>query len=163
MIHRSIRALAALAVASLASAALAQQAAPAATPAAPLPKHSCAKPGDFPGNLATDTQRRSWQKDYVDYVPGAHAKLVAEHTYDASEYLMKVHKADGSQLDTEFTGTVPDAVTYHAPCHLRAQNIGTRSADVLRAIPGVTVDVVERVVGSDGTILISECMTITIK
>ena len=28
---------------------------------------------------------------------------------------------------------------------------------------GLTVDVVERVVGSDGTILISECMTITIK
>lgn len=68
MIHRSIRALAVLAVASLASAALAQQAAPAATPAAPLPKHSCAKPGDFPGNLASDTQKRSWQKEYVDYV-----------------------------------------------------------------------------------------------
>ena len=37
---------------------------------------------------------------------------------------MKVHKADGTTLDTDFPGDVPEAVTYHAPCHLRAQNIG---------------------------------------
>ena len=43
------------------------------------------------------------------------------------------------------------AVTYHVPCHLRAQNIGTRSADVLRAIPGTEVTVVERCSAVDGT------------
>ena len=37
------------------------------TPAADPPKHNCAKPGDFPGNLASDTQRRGWQKEYVAY------------------------------------------------------------------------------------------------
>ena len=37
------------------------------------------------------------------------------------------------------------------PCHLRAQNIGTRSADVLRTIPGAKVDVVERCSAVDGT------------
>jgi glycerol-3-phosphate dehydrogenase subunit C len=42
-------------------------------------------------------------------------------------------------------------VTYHVPCHLRAQNIGTRSADVLRAIPGTSVNVVERCSAVDGT------------
>lgn len=65
---RTIRVLSALAAAILASAALAQQAAPTAAPAAPLPKHSCAKPDEFPGNLASDLQKRSWQKEYVDYV-----------------------------------------------------------------------------------------------
>src|SRR5207248_2434589 len=38
------------------------------------------------------------KKDYVDYVGGPDAELVAEHTYDAAEYLMKLHKA-GSSLD----------------------------------------------------------------
>ncbi len=33
------------------------------------------------------------KKDYVDYVGGADAALVAAHTYDAAEYLMKVHKS----------------------------------------------------------------------
>ena len=56
------------------------------------------------------------KKDYVDYVGGADAQLVADHTYDAAEYLMKVHKADGTTLDTDFTrrcagdGHVPHAV-----------------------------------------------------
>ena len=60
-----------LAGAACASAALAQQQTPA--PAAPasadtaVAKHSCTKPGDFPGNLASDTQRRVWQKEYVAY------------------------------------------------------------------------------------------------
>ena len=36
------------------------------------------------------------KKDYVDYVGGPDAELVADHTYDAAEYLMKVHKGDGT-------------------------------------------------------------------
>ena len=38
------------------------------------------------------------KKDYVDYVGAPlqdDAKLVAEHTYDAAEYLVKVHKTEG--------------------------------------------------------------------
>jgi hypothetical protein len=30
-------------------------------------KHSCTKPGDYPGNLASDTQRRVWQREYLAY------------------------------------------------------------------------------------------------
>ncbi len=41
--------------------------APAATPVADLPKHACGKPGEFPGNLATDGQKRQYQKDYVAF------------------------------------------------------------------------------------------------
>jgi len=55
----------------LASIAAAQQSpapANAAAAAEPVPKHSCTKPGEFPGNLATENQRRNWQKGYVDYV-----------------------------------------------------------------------------------------------
>ncbi len=44
------------------------------------------------------------RKDYVDYVGGPDAELVAAHTFDASEYLMRLHKGDGTALDTDFRG-----------------------------------------------------------
>jgi Fe-S oxidoreductase len=90
------------------------------------------------------------KQDYKDYVPGVDADLVAANSYDAAEYLMKVHRADGTSLDTDFTGTVPEAVTYHAPCHLRAQNIGLRSRDLLK-LTGTKVSVVAECSGIDGT------------
>jgi len=76
------------------------------------------------------------------------AKLVAAHTQDLFEYLAKLQAA--GELDTGFTRPV-GAVTYHVPCHLRAQNIGHKSADILRAIPGVSVTVVEKCSAVDGT------------
>jgi Fe-S oxidoreductase len=76
------------------------------------------------------------------------ARLVAEHTRDLFEYLARLRTEGG--LDTRFSRSV-GPVTYHVPCHLRAQNIGLKSADVLRAIPGTTVNVVERCSAVDGT------------
>jgi Fe-S oxidoreductase len=76
------------------------------------------------------------------------ARLVAANTRDLFEFLARL-QAEGA-LDTRFSRPV-GAVTYHVPCHLRAQNIGTRSADVLRAIPGAVVNVVERCSAVDGT------------
>ncbi len=90
------------------------------------------------------------KNDYVDYIGGPDAELVAEHTYDAAEYLMKVHKADDTSLDTEFTGEVPDTLTYHAPCHLRAQNIGLRSRDLMK-LTGTKITVVAECSAIDGT------------
>ena len=50
-----------------AGSALAQTPAAGASSAADVPKHSCGKPGEFPGNLASDNQRRAFQKEYVAY------------------------------------------------------------------------------------------------
>jgi Fe-S oxidoreductase len=89
--------------------------------------------------------------DYRDYIGGEDADLVAEHTYDAVEYLWnKVHKDDDKVLDTEFPGGIPEAVTYHAPCHLRAQNIGLKSRDLLK-LAGAKVSVVAECSAIDGT------------
>ncbi|HEY1282116.1 MAG TPA: heterodisulfide reductase-related iron-sulfur binding cluster [Acidimicrobiales bacterium] len=88
------------------------------------------------------------KKDYVDYVPGPDADAVARHTYDAAEYLMKLHKA-GSSLDLDFPGDVPETITYHTPCHLRAQNIGLRSRDLMK-LTGAKVTLVQRCSGIDG-------------
>jgi len=89
------------------------------------------------------------KKDYLDYVGGTDAQLVAENTYDAAEYLMRVHKADGTTLDTDFHGHVPATVTYHAPCHLKAQNIGLKSRDLIK-LTGAKVTVVQQCSGIDG-------------
>src|SRR5215471_8763766 len=88
--------------------------------------------------------------DYKDYIGGADAELVAAHTHDASEYLMKVHKAEGTALDTTFEGEVPAEVTYHAPCHLRAQNVGLKSRDLLK-LTGAKIKVVAECSDIDGT------------
>ena len=74
MSHRVALAIAAIAFAGMAAQAGAQTtpAAPAAAaPAssAPIPKPECgAKPGEYPGNLASDNQKRAWQKEYVAYI-----------------------------------------------------------------------------------------------
>ncbi len=91
------------------------------------------------------------KQDYPSYVGGADAELVAERTMDAAEFLWKqVHKGDGTALDTEFAGEVPDEVTYHAACHLRAQNIGFKSRDLLK-LTGTKVRLVAECSGIDGT------------
>lgn len=76
------------------------------------------------------------------------ARLVASRTRDLFEYLMALH-AEG-RLDTTFTRR-PGRVAYQLPCHLKAQNLGTKSADCLRLIPGAEVEVIERCSGVDGT------------
>jgi glycerol-3-phosphate dehydrogenase subunit C len=76
------------------------------------------------------------------------ARLVASHTRDLAEYLMGLHAA--GRLDTAFAGRA-GRVAYHLPCHLKAQNLGTKSADLLRLVPGAEVTVVERCSGVDGT------------
>lgn len=89
------------------------------------------------------------KKDYLDYVGGPDAELVAAHTFDSSEYLMKVHKSDGTSLDMNFNGSVPDQVTYHTPCHLRAQNMGLKSRDLMK-LTGAKVKLVQQCSGIDG-------------
>ena len=37
------------------------------------------------------------------------------------------------------------------PCHLRVQNIGLKTRDVLKLVPETTVDVIERCSGHNGT------------
>lgn len=87
--------------------------------------------------------------DYKDYVGGPDAELVAERTKDASEFLVALHKGENTELDTEFTGDVPETITYHAPCHLRAQNVGLKSRDLMK-LTGAKVKVVAECSGIDG-------------
>jgi Fe-S oxidoreductase len=90
------------------------------------------------------------KRDYVMHVGGPDAELVASHTYDAAEYLWKLHKGADTEIDTSFTGVVPETTAYHAPCHLRAQNIGYRSRDLIK-LTGTKVKLIDKCSGIDGT------------
>jgi Fe-S oxidoreductase len=73
---------------------------------------------------------------------------VRDAMYDPFEYLMLRHK-DG-KLKTEFKNAL-GKVSYQVPCHLRVQNIGLKTRDVLQLVPDTTVDAIERCSGHDGT------------
>ncbi len=70
---------------------------------------------------------------------------------DSSEYLWdRIHKGDDTELDLEFPGEVPESIAYHAPCHLRAQNVGLKSRDLLKKT-GAKISVVAECSAIDGT------------
>jgi Fe-S oxidoreductase len=78
----------------------------------------------------------------------ADVQRVKARIFDPFEYLMLRHRA--GLLRTDFPNRL-GKVSYHVPCHLRVQNIGLKTRDVLRLVPGTTVDVIERCSGHDGT------------
>ena len=78
----------------------------------------------------------------------AEVRRVAEHIFDPFEYLMLRHKA--GLLRTDFKGRL-GKVSYHVPCHLRVQNLGLKTRDILRLVPDTSVEVIERCSGHDGT------------
>jgi Fe-S oxidoreductase len=73
---------------------------------------------------------------------------VRDAMYDPFEYLMLRHK-DG-KLNTEFKNSL-GKVSYQVPCHLRVQNIGLKTRDILQLVPDTTVNAIERCSGHDGT------------
>ncbi len=89
------------------------------------------------------------KKEYTMLVPGEAAEKVASRTQDLFEYLAGRQK-EGT-LQTDFPGKKPGKVAYQVPCHLRAQNMGFKTRDVLQLIPGTEVSVVEKCTAMDGT------------
>jgi glycerol-3-phosphate dehydrogenase subunit C len=65
------------------------------------------------------------------------AKRIGQQTYDLFEFLWERHER--GELREEFR-EVRASLGYHAPCHLKAQGIGTPSVRLLRLIPGVSVN-----------------------
>jgi glycerol-3-phosphate dehydrogenase subunit C len=78
---------------------------------------------------------------------------IAKRIFDPFEYLMLRHRA--GLLKTDFRTSL-GKVSYHVPCHLRVQNIGLKTRDVLKLVPETTVDVIERCSGHNGTYAIKK-------
>ncbi len=82
------------------------------------------------------------------YPDDADVQRVARRMFDPFEYLWLRHAA--GRLRTDFTAALGE-VAYHVPCHLRVQNIGLKTRDVLALVPGTTLTTIERCSGHDGT------------
>ena len=73
---------------------------------------------------------------------------VAHAFFDPFEYFMLRHRE--GLLKTDFATSL-GKVSYQVPCHLRVQNIGLKTRDVLQLVPNTTVHAIERCSGHDGT------------
>ena len=73
---------------------------------------------------------------------------VAAAIHDPFEYLARRHRE--GLLRTDFRHSL-GTVAYHAACHQRVQNIGSKTRDVLALVPDTRVSVIERCSGHDGT------------
>ncbi len=78
----------------------------------------------------------------------ADVKKVAQHIFDPFEYLMLRHKE--GLLNTDFKQPL-GRIDYHAACHLRVQNIGLKTRELLSLIPDTEIKTLERCSGHDGT------------
>jgi Fe-S oxidoreductase len=83
------------------------------------------------------------------YTQDPAAEKLGKATKDICEFLAEL-KSKG-ELNREFTHTPPTRIAYQIPCHLKAQNIGYKSMEVLRAIPNVQVELMENCSAMDGT------------
>ena len=73
---------------------------------------------------------------------------VRDAMFDPFEYLMLRHK-DGL-LNTNFENAL-GKIAYHVPCHLRVQNIGLKTRDLLSLVQETKIEAIERCSGHDGT------------
>ncbi|MDZ4371352.1 MAG: hypothetical protein U1C74_08030, partial [Phenylobacterium sp.] len=75
-------------------------------------------------------------------------KRLSAATKDVAEYVVELSRTFG--LAPGLT-PVEGGVTFHHACHARAQNMGAKSAEMLRLIPDTKVDIIERCSGHGGT------------
>ncbi len=79
-------------------------------------------------------------REYPALLDDDDAQLVAENTSEACAYLWKMHLAGNLQLDLR---PVNASLAYHMPCHVKAIDSGQASLNLLRLIPGLTVQHLE--------------------
>jgi glycerol-3-phosphate dehydrogenase subunit C len=87
------------------------------------------------------------KSEYPELLRSEAAQRVADATQDLMEYLY--HLARAKKMKRDFQHGL-GKVAYHAPCHLRAQNIGFRSRDLLK-LAADEVELVDACSGVDGT------------
>lgn len=75
-------------------------------------------------------------------------KRVKQRIFDPFEYLILRHRE--GKLKTDFKQSL-GKVAYHTACHLRVQNIGYKTREMLELIPDTKVELLERCSGHDGT------------
>jgi len=78
----------------------------------------------------------------------AQVEKLSQATFDLSEFVVDIAKRHGLPGGMQ---PVPGGVAMHLACHARSQNMGAKSAEMLRLIPEADVKVIERCSGHGGS------------
>ena len=82
------------------------------------------------------------------YPQDADVLKVKQRIFDPFEYLMLRHRE--GKLKTDFKQSL-GKISYHTSCHLRVQNIGYKTRELLELVPETKTELLERCSGHDGT------------
>ena len=75
-------------------------------------------------------------------------KKLSKNVSDIDEYIVDISNKEGL---AKGLNEIDGGVTVHHACHARAQNMGNKARDMLKLIPNIKIDVVERCAGHGGT------------
>jgi glycerol-3-phosphate dehydrogenase subunit C len=75
-------------------------------------------------------------------------KKLADATFDVAEYVVDIARHEGLAPGLR---PLDGGVTLHIACHARAQNMGQKSAEMLRLLPRTEISVIERCSGHGGS------------
>ena len=75
-------------------------------------------------------------------------KRLSEATFDVAEYIVDIARKEGLAPGLQ---PLDGGVTLHIACHARAQNMGQKSAEMLRLLPDTQLSVIERCSGHGGS------------
>ena len=92
------------------------------------------------------------RREYTELLDGEdreRAKKLSEAVNDPAEYLWNIRNED--RFNTDVNSMPNETISYHAPCHLRAQGIGFKGRDLIKKVTGLNVKTVMECCGHDGT------------
>lgn len=93
-------------------------------------------------------------QEYPMLLSNNDAEVIAQQTMDAGSFLMDLHRR--GKLKRDFTPLKLN-VAWHTPCHTRAMRRNQSLCDILRLIPGLTVQMIEKgCTGMAGTFGLAE-------
>ena len=75
-------------------------------------------------------------------------KILSKTVKDIDEYIVDISQKEGLANGLK---EIDGGVTVHHACHARAQNMGNKARDMLKLIPNIKIDVVEKCAGHGGT------------
>ena len=79
--------------------------------------------------------------EYLNLLDDQDTIMVGENTVDASSFLLQLHLSGDLELDFR---PVNAAIGYHLPCHQRALSEEVPALKLLRLIPGLQVEMIEK-------------------
>ncbi|MCA9161751.1 MAG: FAD-binding protein [Planctomycetales bacterium] len=80
-------------------------------------------------------------REYKNLLEDEDARLVSDNTMEICTYLWRLHQEGGLELDFK---PIHATVAYHEPCHMRALEVGTPGLNLLRLVPGMSVQLIDR-------------------